>query len=647
MKLESISIRNVRSFHEEADITFDEGFNVFIGANKGGKSNLLDIIVVVLKRYVLYNWTVNDVNVGNPIHLEHQIVRQIMYDPPGRYLDRFFGDSAGPQEIKLRIKVTEDDVRGLEVVRNNMTKLNEIERSKFFNSSSTTGINVDGDLPDVGSVVEIEVKDWANIEPVQQSSKNYLSYTRNYELFSILIEEYNSGVKEDEKINSLPPPFQYFSPNRDNTFGSENVNLAGIKTNDVLKEFVKNTSRTLEKTWDFISYYLAMKMRSAGDDPVKFHGDMEIKLIEERMKDLGYEGLTVSCIDKQTNKYEITAKEEGRELPPLSMSSGEKEMLNILLSIYAFGLMNGLLILDEPELHIHPTWQKRMAVLLEQVQKDRKIQIIMVTHSASFITENTVKNTFRVFRSEGASKVGKFSHNPQNSDDLDLYRVMNTLGFQTALFSNAVILVEGQTDRIIFRGIVDRLLSETGKNVMKSIEIFDVGGKKNLNKFGEILAGFRINAYIIADLDYIIDMADMAGCTDFDSNKAMENMHQRNSKDGNSLFKMLDHFIETGCRQDDEVSCRQLKELSEYIKNRYTTFKPECRDKKDELISTLSAKGIYVLSKGEIEQYFHSEHSGMKYKLEEALKTADRVMNSDIPIDEELAGIVRNIIDKS
>ncbi|MCL4314972.1 MAG: AAA family ATPase [Candidatus Thermoplasmatota archaeon] len=647
MKLENISIRNVRSFHEEADITFDEGFNVFIGPNKGGKSNLLDIIVIVLKRYVLYNWIVNDVNVGNPSHLEHQIISQNMYDPPYRYLDRFFGDGVNPQKVKLRIKVTEDDLRGLEVVRDNMTKLREIETSRFYNSSSTTAINMNGDLPGVGSVVEIDVTNWANAEPSQPSSRNFLNYTRNYELFSILIEEYNSGAKENEKINSLPPPFQYFSPNRDSTFGSENVNLAGIKKNDVLKEFTKNTSRTLEKTWDFISYYLAMKMRSAGDDTVKFHEDVEIKLIEETMKGLGYEGITVTCIDKQTNKYMITAREEGRESPPLSMSSGEKEMLNFLLSIYAFGLRNGLLIIDEPELHIHPTWQKRMAVLLERLQEDRKLQIILVTHSASFITKNTTKNTFRVFRDGGESKLGKFDQNRKNIDELDMYRVINTLGFQTALFSDAVILVEGQTDRIIFRGIVDKLLSETEKNIIKSIEIFDVGGKKNLNKFREILGSFSINAYIIADLDYIIDTTEMAGCTDFDSKKAMENMHQRNSKDAASLFQTLDRFIENDCLQVNEVGCKQLKELSEYIKSRYTTLKQECEDRKTKLLSFLSEKGIYVLSKGEIEQYFLTEHLGLKYQLEEAIKTADRVMNSDISIDEELVGIVRNIIDKS
>ena len=153
MKLESISIRNVRSFHEETGITFDEGFNVFIGPNRGGKSNLLDIVVIVLKRYVLYNWIVNDVNVGNPPHLERQIISQNMYDPPERYLDRFFGDSVNPQQVKLRIKVMEDDVRGLEVVRDNLSKLRETEKSRFYNSRSTTAINMDGDLPEVGSIV--------------------------------------------------------------------------------------------------------------------------------------------------------------------------------------------------------------------------------------------------------------------------------------------------------------------------------------------------------------------------------------------------------------------------------------------------------------------------------------------------------------
>ena len=43
MKLKSITIENIRSFRERTTIEFDKGFNILIGPNAGGKSNLLAV----------------------------------------------------------------------------------------------------------------------------------------------------------------------------------------------------------------------------------------------------------------------------------------------------------------------------------------------------------------------------------------------------------------------------------------------------------------------------------------------------------------------------------------------------------------------------------------------------------------------------
>ena len=57
MKLKKISIRNVLSYGEE-EIEFNNDLNIFVGANGSGKSNLLNIIIYILKRYCYKNYEI-------------------------------------------------------------------------------------------------------------------------------------------------------------------------------------------------------------------------------------------------------------------------------------------------------------------------------------------------------------------------------------------------------------------------------------------------------------------------------------------------------------------------------------------------------------------------------------------------------------
>ena len=47
---------------------------------------------------------------------------------------------------------------------------------------------------------------------------------------------------------------------------------------------------------------------------------------------------------------------------------------------------NGTIILDEPEIHLHPEWQLKFAELIVLLQKEFSMHILLTTHSPYFVS---------------------------------------------------------------------------------------------------------------------------------------------------------------------------------------------------------------------------------------------------------------------
>lgn len=69
---------------------------------------------------------------------------------------------------------------------------------------------------------------------------------------------------------------------------------------------------------------------------------------------------------------------------------------NVATGIKTFGILqlllqkgeinsNSLLIIDEPEVHLHPTWQVKFAEILVKLSKELNIQMVLTSHSPYFI----------------------------------------------------------------------------------------------------------------------------------------------------------------------------------------------------------------------------------------------------------------------
>lgn len=80
---------------------------------------------------------------------------------------------------------------------------------------------------------------------------------------------------------------------------------------------------------------------------------------------------------------EILFEQDGDILTPYQLSSGEKQMLVILLTVLVQDNQSCTLFMDEPEISLHVEWQQRLISLIRSLNPN--VQIILTTHSPALI----------------------------------------------------------------------------------------------------------------------------------------------------------------------------------------------------------------------------------------------------------------------
>lgn len=91
---------------------------------------------------------------------------------------------------------------------------------------------------------------------------------------------------------------------------------------------------------------------------------------------------------------EIRFTQIGETLHPYQLSSGEKQMLVILLTVLIEDNLPYVLFMDEPEVSLHIEWQKRLIDLILDLNPN--VQIILTTHSPAVIMNGWMDNVTEV-----------------------------------------------------------------------------------------------------------------------------------------------------------------------------------------------------------------------------------------------------------
>ena len=91
-------------------------------------------------------------------------------------------------------------------------------------------------------------------------------------------------------------------------------------------------------------------------------------------------------ISKESNKYEYRPVGTDKSLSVRNVAEGLKNFIMMKLLISKETLLNnGVLILDEPEIHLHPEWQLKFAELIVIINKYLSTHILINTHSPYFL----------------------------------------------------------------------------------------------------------------------------------------------------------------------------------------------------------------------------------------------------------------------
>lgn len=130
-----------------------------------------------------------------------------------------------------------------------------------------------------------------------------------------------------------------------------------------------------------------IKMLTSGSTEEQMHaGELSkpktlfLDMIDELFRETG------KTIVRDSN--EIFFMQCGEKLTPYMLSSGEKQMLVILLTALVQDGRPGALFMDEPEISLHIEWQQRLITLIRTLNPN--VQIILCTHSPAIIMDGWV-----------------------------------------------------------------------------------------------------------------------------------------------------------------------------------------------------------------------------------------------------------------
>ena len=100
--------------------------------------------------------------------------------------------------------------------------------------------------------------------------------------------------------------------------------------------------------------------------------------------------IKISGISKNAKSIPIFTNSSGDKFDINELSSGEKQLFLRTLAIKMLNPENSIILIDEPELSLHPKWQQRIVDVYRKIGKNN--QIIIATHSPHILGSVKKKN---------------------------------------------------------------------------------------------------------------------------------------------------------------------------------------------------------------------------------------------------------------
>ncbi|OKO68909.1 AAA family ATPase [Bradyrhizobium sp. NAS96.2] len=604
MLIRKLSIENVRSVLERQEISFDGRISILIGPNGGGKTNILDTLVSMLRRHVF-----------NARHY----VPAATPDEPNRW-ERRFNDNLNSltfekhsnarqqgQLVEIELEISAQDVENMRAIQKDASDLRSqlTGLRRKYEPDPWAGVEAwDVSKIAAGCKVTVTWRDGAVLEQAEKPARDFLEYLNVF--------EEDNGLRALVGKATLQLPMIYLPVTRSAAGFNSSVGLASWNDYDHKRSSDATTSRSGSNIVTLAVGRMAQRFRLLQEDSnvdasTRFRDTKNLQGLSDELAALGYSWELVT-VDPLQNSYDVRLTKQGTSFLVGAASSGERELLTYLFAIFALNVRNAVIVVDEPELHLHPRWQAALFELFERLSKTTGNQFVMATHSPTFISPASIQYVSRVYSENQRSNIVRLNAaNLPNSKHL--FNMVNSENNERVFFADTVVLVEGLHDRIVFERVLDVVAKKYSINA-PSVEVVSIGGKGLFPAYQQLLDACKVGWRTVADLDYIEQIGDSSVKALFSLDPGdikRDVIDNIKSLDGAALVERIDKAMKAGDWTD-------ANDLWAYIKSRRRRLKAGLDEAEQAVLSEFIEKkkgeGIYLLGRGELEDYLPLGYRG-------------------------------------
>jgi len=576
MYVSKLVVRGYRSL-AEVEIEFNPGINVIVGKNNAGKSNIIKALNEILgERHPSY------------VEFENRA---------------FHNDGSNPAD-ELIIAARLDGELHLDTGLQLNWRIRVSELGSEFTpgwGESCIGILQDEtssgrNIPSISVVENIKSSDerWIFLHAKKDASGNLfgLVYRRNGTWYRIpLRDDLRKSLITTAYVPSYRDPEKMFKVTEYSWYGKliKKIYSEGLESHEQeIREIQRQYSDKIGEIFYDATQELRERLRKA-----VFHHNISFKP-GPYTKDDDYKSITLFVDD-------------GLDTPYYDKGSGIQSALVIALFTYyceCFHKGSSLLLLEEPENYLHPQGRRALeGELLRFVEEcsNGERQVIMSTHSPEFLRSVKLESLVRVHKRQGSTATVPFQISEEEIDDetkRKFKQVMSQKGAEL-FFADGAILVEGGEEHII-PPLFD-IFAEGGKRWLdiNNVSVVKVDGKKSFRKFVNVMDRLGIWWVILTDLDFIYDrIKTLKGLV----NESYVELARKISSE-------VDRYV---IDKEKEIGRTLTKKEKKRIRMEKLKSLVEEREEIRGLLERLREKGVFVLTNGELEDYFTEQIMGLE-----------------------------------
>ena len=524
MKIKTLQISNILSFKyceniEQAEkITFEDDLNIIIGENGSGKSTALEVINFLFKRVLYKQYNVNHDLYSQKHSVTADQRRQILQPTNNNSYSGFRLDSNWnngedkPQIIRIEVELDEIDKKNINNLIGNFDKLNGL--AMRYSSRAPVGLTGNS------NVYVFDITLHKSNQSFSVTLGNGLTdfgyeYLTEYNFYKEAIAFYNLEHLK-ELMDQMYESFTLISSYRNYNAFVPSIGFNNQHPSQLIQVIKSNAFNQSLNTHDSNepSIFGLVRLRVA-EEYYKLNGQKNsdeeceeqankltfITKINEKIK-----GVNLKCIIKLINKitwqfsFEFLDIRRQKILNDInSLSAGQKAIIHLVFEAYGRGdLKGGLVIIDEPEIHLHYQFQNEYLQVIRELNKEQNCQYVLVTHSEALINSSTISQVKRFsLNKDGYTEIKA----PKlTTDQKMLIKILDNTRSTYAFFAKKVLLVEGDTDRYFFKSVILQKWSELDQE----IAVLYIEGKNNYEAWKGLFEDFGLTVYFLSDLDFCL-----------------------------------------------------------------------------------------------------------------------------------------------